>query len=361
MAGSPFVPDRRISLIARAEGFRDGLGTLATRGTGVGGPVIISQYTETPSGSAPKAIEIMNVGSRAIAFAAEPLEIRYFASGSAVGAREIFAESGRLPARAVVVIGDSTTAQHLIARGLLRATASQVANAQTGAIFTDTGEPNGRAVYIKRGFLFNGDDALEVRLNGRRCDVFGTIGHDPGSAWSAAGVSTANQNLSRRRTAIAPSSGWTNPSLVFETAGTSLATALDGFGVAPPLDDPYAEWAAARGLSGAAAEIDADPDANGLPNGIEFVFGDAGPRLSPPGPAAGQWQWQLDAQARHRIGALRWGVATFDSPAGWVTRWEEPSPAVPAMPNAGEFRPLTLRLPASDAAAGLARVFVVRP
>jgi endonuclease/exonuclease/phosphatase family metal-dependent hydrolase len=359
LAGSPFAPDRRITLVAKAVGHRDGIGTLATRGTGVSGPLLISQYTETPSGSSPKAIEVMNATAREIDFAAEPLQVFSYASGASAGALEVLAEFGRLPAGAVVVIGDTATGQYLVAQGLLAANGSAIAAAQTNTVFTDTGDPDGRAVYIKRGFLFNGDDALEVRLNSRRCDIFGTIGQDPGAAWSGGGVSTTNQNLSRRRTARAPAAGWTQPGVAFETVGTSLATALLGFGVAPVLDDPYAEWAAARGLAGTSAAIDADPDGNGVPNGVEFVFGDGADavlrvlELSP-----GRWQWQVGPQVRNRLGAVRWGVATADSLDGWQTRWEETSPLAP-LPD--DFRPLRLTLTATEQPAGLARVFVVRP
>jgi len=259
----------------------------------------------------------------------------------------------------VVVVGDTATGQYLITQRLLVATGSAIAEAPTNTVFTDTGEPDGRAVYIKRGFLFNGDDALEVRLNSRRCDIFGTIGQDPGMAWAADGQSTANQNLSRRRQAIAPSPGWTSPGLVFETVGTSLPTALAGFGVAPALDDPYAEWAAARGLAGAAAGVEADPDGDGVANGIAFVFGEgSGPLLHLLAPSPGRWQWQLGTRVRARLGTVRWGVATAVSPDAWHTRWEASSPLVPPV---GEFRPTTLTLPATASTRGLARVFVIRP
>jgi hypothetical protein len=174
------------------------------------------------------------------------LQVFSYASGASTGTLEVLAEFGCLPAGAVVVIGDTATGQYLVAQGLLAANGSAIAAAQTNTVFTDTGDPDGRAVYIKRGFLFNGDDALEVRLNSRRCDIFGTIGQDPGTAWSGGGVSTTNQNLSRRRTARAPAAGWSQPGLVFETVGTSLATALLDFGVAPVLDDPYADWPGSR-------------------------------------------------------------------------------------------------------------------
>lgn len=359
VAGSPFRSDRRVSLIACADGYRDGIGILTTQAFGVGGPLLISQYTETPSGSAPKAIEILNVSTRDIYCAAEPMRLLSYASGSPTGSLEVEVATGRLPAGAVVVVGDATTAQHLVAIGLLSATAAEVANAETGTAFTDTGQPDGRLVFIKRGFQFNGDDALEVRLNAQRCDVFGTIGQDPGTAWTAGGVSTANQNLSRRPAAPSPSAGFTQPNQFFETLATTTARALEGFGIAPALDDPYAEWVGARGWSGPAASIEADPDGNGVANGIEFVFGDgAAPVLTASTGPPGSWHWRLGPQVRSRLGTVRWGVSTAGALDHWRVRWEAGGAAGA---TGGEFRPLVLDLPAEDGTAGQARVFVIRP
>ncbi len=45
---------------------------------------------------------------------------------------------------------------------------------------------------------FNGDDAVELVHGATTIDVIGQIGFDPGSSWSANGVSTANQTLRRK-------------------------------------------------------------------------------------------------------------------------------------------------------------------
>jgi hypothetical protein len=115
-------------------------------------------------------VEIINVSAREIFFAAEPLRLISFSSGAVAGVQEVLAETGRLPVGAVVVMGDAATGRALVADGLLRATDAALAGALTGTVFTDTGAPDGRAVFIKRGFSFNGDDALEVRINGARSD-----------------------------------------------------------------------------------------------------------------------------------------------------------------------------------------------
>jgi len=71
------------------------------------------------------------------------------------------------------------------------------------------------------------------------------------------------------------------------------SVAIPGETVAPPAD-PYADWAAAMGLAGAEAGFLADPDQDGIPNGIEFVLG------GQPNPAL------PDANSRHLLptGAL---------------------------------------------------------
>jgi hypothetical protein len=92
--GAPFGSDRRLTLVATADGYRSGLASLSIRGGGVAGRVLISQYTETPSGSSPKAVEIINVSAREIFFAAEPLRLISFSSGAVAGVQEVLAETG---------------------------------------------------------------------------------------------------------------------------------------------------------------------------------------------------------------------------------------------------------------------------
>lgn len=89
--------------------------------------------------------------------------------------------------------------------------------------------------FITRPYIFNGDDSIVVRLGAQQTDVFGNPGSDPGSAWSGNGVSTANQNIELNTGISTGSTGFTDPSLRFNTVSTAptTATGLAGFGIAP--------------------------------------------------------------------------------------------------------------------------------
>jgi len=75
----------------------------------------------------------------------------------------------------------------------------------------------------------NGDDAFDLYKisTAAAVDIFGRIGNDPGSAWTAPGLSTENRTLRRKSTVTA---GITvNPSGTGPTAFTTLATEWDGY------------------------------------------------------------------------------------------------------------------------------------
>ncbi len=162
------------------------------------GRLVISQYTETDSGSIPKGIEIWNISGADITFdaTANLLDVKV---GSGGGAPEsvVTANSGTLAAGAVWVIGTSNMSPDL---------------AET--------------------FLFNGDDAVVLELGGVIQDVIGTVGVDPGTQWSGNGVSTMNQNIQLKDgITTGDLDGWTDPSERFETVG--VGSDLTGFGVPP--------------------------------------------------------------------------------------------------------------------------------
>ncbi len=196
--------------------------------------LIISQYVETESGTIPKGIELWNAGETAIDFSVTPLDVQKGNNGGAPQS-DFTLNSGTLDPGAVWVIGTSDMGTYL-----------------------DNTFGAGTVNFSVKGFTFNGDDALVVLLDGVTNDVFGTVGVDPGTAWSGNGVSSANQNIS-----ILPGvntgdvDGWTDPSGRFETISTSPTGAggLDGFGVAPVNSGPTTNVSFAL-ISSSAGEAD---------------------------------------------------------------------------------------------------------
>ncbi|MBA4153157.1 choice-of-anchor D domain-containing protein [Flavobacterium sp.] len=177
-----------------------------------GQSVIISQYIETSSGSYPKGIEIFNVSGANIVFSATNNLQIYVGVNGAACASVVNITSGTLATDQVWVIG-TTTAPDLLAY----ATANGTNLSGTTAF----------------NFTFNGDDALSVYLGGVLQDMFGTCGSDPGAAWTAGSVSTANQNIQIiDGTCVGDTNGWTDPSERFTYVGVGN-TDMTGFGNAP--------------------------------------------------------------------------------------------------------------------------------
>ncbi len=160
--------------------------------------IVISQYTETDSGSVPKGIEIWNVSGADITFDASTnlLDVKVGSAGGAP-ASVVTANSGTLTAGAVWIIGTSDMT------------------------------PN-----VEETFLFNGDDAVVLELGGVVQDVIGMPGVDPGTAWTSNGVSTVNQNIQLKTgiTAGDPD-GWSDPSVRYEYV--AVGSDLTGFGIPP--------------------------------------------------------------------------------------------------------------------------------
>ncbi len=168
------------------------------------GSLVISQYIETYTGSNPKGIELWNKTGAPIDFSATNLFIKQGTNGLApVNVDTI--KTGVLANNAVIVIGTSDLQTITVANG---------------------------ATFSEKSFTFNGDDALEIWLGSVKHDVFGNPGSDPGSSWMGNGISTANQNISLKPGIISGSlTGWTDPSLRFDTASTF--NSMVGFGLAP--------------------------------------------------------------------------------------------------------------------------------
>jgi hypothetical protein len=80
---------------------------------------------------------------------------------------------------------------------------------------------------------FSGNDAIVLECGGVVLDVIGQIGVDPGSAWSAGGVSTRDQTLRRRCAVAHGDTDGTNPfdpSLEWESFAKDDFSGLGSYG-----------------------------------------------------------------------------------------------------------------------------------
>ena len=257
---------RTITISATAPGWFPGKATFEIRNQEAGGAVIISQYLEPVSSSSARAIEILNQSGAELDFSVTPLVIRRFTNGDSLGVNEAQVTQGALPAGQVLVIGDGPAGEALLSNQLIQGQASVTpTSAPTGTPFFDA---VGKLKFWKDTFTYNGNDALEVLMNFTRMDVFGTIGQDPGTAWTGGSVRTMNQNLSLKSTVGTGTHGFTDPSTRFFTVSTSDATT--GLGVPPTINDPYLAWAST--LSGLNKSPEADPDGDGLLNLLEYAL-----------------------------------------------------------------------------------------
>lgn len=280
---SPLVePQRAVTLTASADGYAPAFATLTVRSAETAGLLVISQYVEpstaagAPNNNTSRAVELLNASGAPIDLARAQLQLRRYTNGAATFSvmgrvAEILPEDSPavLPAGAVLVVGEAAVGDALVAAGLLAAPANTFASAAAHTLYCNSAR---RPVFLKgSGMDFNGDDALEVVLDGVRCDVFGTIGQDPGSAWTGGpgNPSTADQNLSLRPEIVTGSGGWTLPGKRFTT--TAAGNSLTGIGVPPTVTDRYATWAAAAGLTGINRAPNSDPDGDGRLNLTEFA------------------------------------------------------------------------------------------
>ena len=170
------------------------------------GKLVISQYVETDAGTTPKGIELWNVSNSVIDFSTAKLSVLVGMNGGSP-AEVVSVSSGTLAAGELIVIGTSDIKNYLNTQGL------------------------GSVSYVECGFSFNGDDSIRIKLGNEVVDTFGEPGKDPGTSWSGNGVSTANSNIQLKSGIVAgaPSTGWTDPSIRFETVGNG--SDLTGFGV----------------------------------------------------------------------------------------------------------------------------------
>lgn len=118
------------------------------------------------------------------------------------------------------------------------ASASQTANLGVAGMLPAGGTVvfrNGAATGYSGGFInssvinHNGDDAFELFniSQNKTIDIFGRIGNDPGSAWTATGLSTVDRTL-RRKSNVTKGVD-TNPAGTGPSAFTTLGSEWDGF------------------------------------------------------------------------------------------------------------------------------------
>ena len=185
------------------------------------GQIIFSQYVDTDSGTTPKGIELWNYSATTVDFSVTGLDILKGSNGNAPSS-DFTLNTGNMAAGEVIVIGTSDIGTYL-----------------------DTTFGVDAVQFFSEGFNFNGNDALVLQLGGNTVDTIGIAGSDPGAAWSANGVSTANQNIALIGgiTSGTGTVGFSDPSTRFSTISSTPAGSggLSGFGVAPvPEPNTYA-------------------------------------------------------------------------------------------------------------------------
>ena len=163
--------------------------------------VIISKYVEACSGTTPKVVELWNPTNVDIDMSSTPITVWKGTNGAATSV-DVTINSGTLKAGEVLIVGTTDV---------------------TGTTCH---------TYVSESFTFNGDDALEVKLDGTITDIFGQPGTDPGSSWSGGGVSTANSSIGLKSgITTGATTSWSDPSARFEELSSSCS--MDGFGVPP--------------------------------------------------------------------------------------------------------------------------------
>jgi hypothetical protein len=168
--------------------------------------LLLTQYVEGSSFN--KAIEIANLGTGDVDLSGYTLEL--YSNGSAT-------------------VSQSTTLAGTLAGGDVYVIANPSASAAILAVADTT---NGSVIN------WNGDDAIVLRNADGVVDSIGQVGFDPGSAWSANGVSTQNDTMCRLDTVT---SGDTDPSDVFDPSlewtglGEDVLWGLGEIGCEPPV------------------------------------------------------------------------------------------------------------------------------
>ena len=161
--------------------------------------LFFSEYLEGASGNN-KCVEIYNPTSAAIDLAAEGYKVLVYSNGSSSSNTPI-ALSGTIPANGVFLLCNNQSNTTIL----------------------------GLANQVSSGLSHNGDDAIALvkGASNTPVDIFGRIGNDPGTSWSAGSLSTANQIL--RRNAGVSSGITSSPTGTGSGAFTTLATEWENY------------------------------------------------------------------------------------------------------------------------------------
>lgn len=160
------------------------------------GDLFMSEYVEGTGNN--KALEIYNPSGAAVNLGTAGYAIEIYANGSSTPGSPI-ALSGTIAPGGVFVIKNSSASAAIAAQ-------------QTSGLLT-----------------FNGDDAIVLKKGTAIVDVIGQIGFDPGTAWSANGVSTLDQTLRRKIDVVVGDTNGSNvfdPSAEWDAFGTDIYTGL---------------------------------------------------------------------------------------------------------------------------------------
>lgn len=186
--------------------------TISGPSTGEAGVVMISQYQDGTN----KGIELWNISDQAIDLSKTPIQLYRYTNGSSTPTLEVELSSGTLAAGDVAVVGNSSLQTYM-------------------ATYHAT------VPFTLHTFGYDGDDAIEVVWDGYRNDVLGTIGVDPGSGWTANGVSTNNQHIELIPNLFAAdTNGWSDPSVRFRQRATG--TTWSAFGLPPASVYTQSAW-----------------------------------------------------------------------------------------------------------------------
>lgn len=195
--------------------------------------LIISEYIEGSGNN--KAIEIYNGTGQSVSLSGYQVAYHQNGSTSVSGSLNL---SGTIANGDVLVVYNPSAVTGISSKGDIASTVIQ----------------------------HNGDDTVLLKKNGAIIDAFGQIGVDPGSAWTANGVTTADKTLVRKATVT---SGDTNATNAFDPSAQWTAYAIDTFsylgshqesgGTTPPpptdpgtIDDANGYYTGVSGLTGSA-------------------------------------------------------------------------------------------------------------